>query len=92
MKTSISKSLTRLRPVLLLEVEDEATLGALSEQVKGLGYRCWRVETGLYDRANFNRRDDDIFAGRSALALVAVPEESDAVVEEHGTSKIRSCA
>ena len=48
---------------------------ALAEQVKGYGYRCWRVETPLYDPANFNRRDDDIFGGRTALALVAIPEE-----------------
>ena len=71
-------TLWRLRPLLLLAVEDEAGLAALAEQVKGLGYRCWRVETPLHDPANFNRRDDDIFAGRSALALAAAPEEMDA--------------
>ncbi len=38
-------------------------LAALAEQVKGYGYRCWRIETPLFDPANFNRRDDDIFAG-----------------------------
>jgi len=27
--------------------------------------------------ANFNRRDADIFAGRKALALLAIPEEID---------------
>ena len=70
-------TLWRLRPLLLLAVEDEAGLAALAEQVKGLGYRCWRVETPLHDPANFNRRDDDIFAGRSALALAAAPEETD---------------
>jgi hypothetical protein len=58
-------------------VADEAGLGALAEQVKGIGYRCWRVETRLFDPANFNRRDDDIFAGATALALVATPEEID---------------
>ena len=50
---------------------------ALAEQVKGYGYRCWRIDTPLYDPANFNRRDDDLYAGQSALALAAVPEEMD---------------
>ncbi len=68
-------TLWRLRPLLLLGAANEAELNALAEQVKGYGYRCWRVETPLYDPANFNRRDDDIFGGRTALALVAIPEE-----------------
>jgi tetratricopeptide (TPR) repeat protein len=71
------QTLWRLRPRLMLGVATQAELDALAEQVKGYGYRCWRMETPLYDAANFNRRDDDIFAGRTALALVAMPEESD---------------
>ncbi len=72
------ETLWRLRPVLLLGVTAEAELMALAEQVKGYGYRCWRIDTPLYDPANFNRRDDDLYAGQSALALAAVPEEMDA--------------
>lgn len=74
-------TLWRLRPMLLLGVADEAALKALAEQVKALGYRCWRLDTPLFDSANFNRRDDDIFAGATALALAAVPEEIDSGVE-----------
>ena len=71
------ETLWRLRPVLLLGVADEAELRCCAERVKGFGYRCWRIETPLYNPANFNRRDDDLFAGH-ALALAAVPEEMDA--------------
>ena len=72
------ETLWRLRPVLLLGAAEEAELQALAERVKGFGYRCWRIETPLFDPANFNRRDDDLFAGRTALTLAAVPEEMDA--------------
>ena len=51
--------------MLLLGVADEAELQALAERVKGYGYRCWRMETPLFNPANFNRRDDDLFAGRT---------------------------
>jgi hypothetical protein len=33
------------------------------------------METPLFNPGNFNRRDNDIFAGRTALALLAFPEE-----------------
>jgi precorrin-6B methylase 2 len=68
-------TLWRLRPRLLLSAADEAEVALLAEQVKGYGYRCWRIETPLFDPANFNRRDDDIFDGAKRVAVVAVPEE-----------------
>jgi hypothetical protein len=43
--------------------------------VKQFGYRCWRVDTPLFSPDNFNRRDDHIFDGLSAVALLALPEE-----------------
>ena len=52
-------------------------LDMLAERVKAFSYRCWRLETALFNAANFNRRDTDIFAGRKALALLAIPEEVD---------------
>jgi len=33
------------------------------------------METPWFDAGNFNRRTEDIFAGTTALALVATPEE-----------------
>jgi tetratricopeptide (TPR) repeat protein len=70
-------TLWRLRPRLFLAAADAALLGTLAEQVKAFSYRCWRLETALFNAANFNRRDADIFAGRKALALLAIPEEVD---------------
>jgi tetratricopeptide (TPR) repeat protein len=72
-----SDTLWRLRPLLFLAAADEAVLTALASRVKELGYRCWRMETALFNPENFNRRDTDIFSGRTALALLAIPEEID---------------
>jgi tetratricopeptide (TPR) repeat protein len=72
-----AETLWRLRPRLFLAAADEAMLGTLVERAKAYSYRCWRLETGLFNAANFNRRDTDIFAGRKALALLAIPEEID---------------
>ncbi len=68
-------TLWRLRPLVFAAAADESTLSSLAEFAREHGYRCWRMETALYDPENFNRRDDDRFAGRTALALLAVPEE-----------------
>ena len=39
------------------------------------GYRCWRIRTPLFNSDNFNRRRENVFGDRSALALLAIPEE-----------------
>ena len=70
-------TLWRLRPGLFIAAADEAMLGTLAELAKTFSYRCWRLETALFNTANFNRRDTDIFAGGKALALLALPEEID---------------
>ncbi len=67
-------TLWRLRPRLFLTA-DASTLPTLSDRASEFGYRRWRVETPLFNPDNFNRRDDDIFSGGSALALLAIPEE-----------------
>lgn len=68
-------TLWRLRPALLMGIAEASELNALVELVKSFGYRCWRMETALFQPGNFNRREDDIFGGRTALALVAIAEE-----------------
>jgi tetratricopeptide (TPR) repeat protein len=70
-------TLWRLRPGLFIAAADQATLGTLAEQAKTFSYRCWRLETALFNTANFNLRDTDIFVGGKALALLALPEEID---------------
>ena len=70
-------TLWRLRPRLWIAVADDAQMRSLSAELAGFGYRCWRIATPLHNADNFNGRPDDLFGGREALALVAVPEESD---------------
>jgi precorrin-6B methylase 2 len=70
-----SETLWRLRPLLFLAAPDEQGLRALTERAREFGYRCWRMETALFNRQNFNRREADIFAGAKAAALLAIPEE-----------------
>jgi precorrin-6B methylase 2 len=82
--TGAVATLWRLRPLLFLAVEDESALTGTAVRIRECGYRCWRVETPWFNPRNFNRRDDDMFAGRAALALLAIPEESDTGVAQSG--------
>jgi len=70
-----AQTLWRLRPLLFIALREEATLGELSASAKDFGYRCWKLETRLFNPQNFNRREEDIFAGGKASALLAIPEE-----------------
>jgi len=72
-----TEALWRLRPLLFIAAHDDAALHELSMRVKEFSYRCWRMETALFNPENFNRRDNDIFDGATALALLAIPEEID---------------
>lgn len=72
-----AETLWRLRPTLLIAAADEPSLGTLGERAQALGYRCFRVGAPLFDPRNFNLRNDDIFQGQVALALLALPEEKD---------------
>ena len=77
-------TLWRTRPLLLFAAPDEAHIDDLAGHVRRFSYRCWRVETRLYDTNNFNRRTADIFDGRTALALLAIPEEHTVDLAETG--------
>jgi hypothetical protein len=71
-------TLWRLRPLLFMAAPDEPTLTELAHRAQEFSYRCWRMETALFNPANFNRRDADIFPPtRTVLALLAIPEEID---------------
>jgi tetratricopeptide (TPR) repeat protein len=76
-----SDTLWRLRPRLFLAADDEPHLARLVGGVKQLGYRCWRHETALFNPGNFNCREADIFSGRTALALLAFPEETEVDID-----------
>ena len=81
-------ALWRLRPLLFLAAADDAALTELARRVQEFSYRCWRKETALFNPQNFNRRDTDLFAGRTALALLAIPEEIEVDVALEGCVEI----
>ena len=70
-------TLWRLLPKLWLAMRNRGDQPALSAKAKDFGYRCFVVETPLFNPDNFNRRAIDVFEGRSALALLAIPEETE---------------
>ncbi|HSS69594.1 MAG TPA: glycosyltransferase family 9 protein [Casimicrobiaceae bacterium] len=72
-----TETLWRLRPVVFLSVEAESTLAELADHMKMFGYRCWQMATPSLVPTNYNCREDDIAAGFTALAVVAVPEEAE---------------
>jgi len=69
------ETLWRLRPALHLHATGEDALRRLATRLRDFGYNCWACETTLYNPANFNNRDIDLFSGKTALALIALPEE-----------------
>ncbi len=83
-----SETLWRLRPLLFLAAQDEEVLGQLAQRAREFSYRCWRLETAQFNAHNFNRRETDIFGGRMALALLAIPEEIEVDVALNEASEI----
>ncbi|MFO1316716.1 MAG: tetratricopeptide repeat protein [Burkholderiales bacterium] len=72
-----SDSLWRLRPTVFVATASNVDRDRVLERLREHGYRCWRMDVALFDPANFNRRDQDLFDGARALALLAIPEEVD---------------
>jgi hypothetical protein len=79
-----SATLWRLRPMLFIAAANDVDVANLAARAKEFGYRCWRMETPLFNPDNFNRRDKDIFDAATALALVAIPEEVDVALALDG--------
>jgi len=83
-----SETVWRLRPLLFLSTADEEALKLVKDRVREFSYRCWRMETALFNAQNFNRRDEDIFGDRTELALLAIPEETNIDVSFDGCSEL----
>ena len=77
-------TLWRLRPAMFITARDETMLTALKNRMLEFSYRCWRMEAALFNPENFNRRDADLFSGRTSLALLTIPEEIDVDIELDG--------
>jgi len=81
-------TLWRLRPLLFVAAADEPGLRRLAARVQEFSYRCWRLQSALFNAQNFNRRDADIFASRQAFALLAIPEEIEVDIPLHPCTEL----
>lgn len=70
-------TLWRLRPRLMITVQDASLERQIVERIRGYGYRIWRAEAAIFREDNFNRWPEDVFSGRRVVTLVGVPEETD---------------
>ncbi|HEV2220887.1 MAG TPA: glycosyltransferase family 9 protein, partial [Casimicrobiaceae bacterium] len=86
------RTLWRHRPALFLAQPSQAALDAQLLRLRDFGYRCWRVASPLFNPANFNRRDDDIFPGQVALALLALPEETELDADVRGMAGVSAAS
>jgi tetratricopeptide (TPR) repeat protein len=69
------ETLWRLRPRIAIDVSGIEGPADLVQQANDFGYACWRIETSLYNPANFNRRERALFGDRAAALVIALPEE-----------------
>jgi len=83
-----SETLWRLRPALFIDISNIPDLGQWADRVRDFGYRSWSVHTALYNPRNFNCRSVDVFDGRTALALCAIPEEREIEIVYNGCAEI----
>jgi FkbM family methyltransferase len=81
-------TLWRLRPRLHVHAASEDELARLASQASEFGYACWRSEMPLFNPRNFNHRDVDLFEGRMALALIALPEEIGLEIQLPGCRRV----
>lgn len=68
-------TLWRDRPVLAIVADDPATTPNLVRRMADLGYRCLALDQSVFEQPNFNRRQDDVFAGRRYQVIFGVAEE-----------------
>jgi len=83
------ETLWRLRPRIFARVADEAASRSLAEHLKLVGYQCWRTSAPLFNPDNFYRHDQDVFSGRKAHAILAIPEEIDVDVALDGCIEVK---
>jgi len=85
--TGASETLWRLRPNIFVAIPDQG-VRAIQTRLHDHGYQCWKMTTPCFNPKNFNRRDADIFSGRMAVAVLAVPEEIVATIAYDGCERL----
>jgi FkbM family methyltransferase len=85
-----SEIIWRLRPMLFISVRDSQSLRIAQERAEQFSYRCWRIDTPLFNPNNYNCRATDIFDGQSVSALLAIPEEIEGDVTLDGCVELSS--
>ena len=72
-----ANTLWRSRPLLFMAMDDRQMLKDAGICAREFGYRCWRMDSPLFNPRNFNHCDANVFSNRTAVALVAIPEEME---------------
>jgi len=83
------ETLWRLRPRIFVRTNVEGAGQSLGERLKVFGYRSWQMSTPLFNKANFYRHDEDVFSGREAYAVLAIPEEIEVDVALDGCVEMK---
>jgi hypothetical protein len=65
----------KLRPIVFAAAVDDEGVDEMAALMRSCSYRTWRHTTPLFNPGNFNLRTANIFEGKVAHALFAVPEE-----------------
>jgi hypothetical protein len=68
-------TLWKLRPMLFVSQTSWQALDRVAVRMADFGYRCWGVETPMFNPSNFNRNEDNVFGDARVLVLLALPEE-----------------
>jgi len=80
--------LWRARPWIFTCVCQDDELRVVTAMAHQYGYQSWRVETRFFSPENYNRQNDDIFNGRTAHAVLSVPEEIEMDITIEGCASI----
>jgi hypothetical protein len=70
------ETIWEFRPHLFVAVTDEEMMHRVAGRIRDFGYHCCRIDTRLFNPSNFNNRSNDIFADGTAIAVIAIAEES----------------
>jgi tetratricopeptide (TPR) repeat protein len=81
-------TLRRCRPRVFVAVSQEQALEGIASCIRDLRFACWKVEAPMFNPANFNGRDVDVFEGRRTLALLAAPPESAQQIDTEGFARL----